>query len=67
MSLNTRGVVLYRAGQYADAVKVLGKSLEAGRGQFDGFDLFFLAMAQHRLGHREEARECLDRAIKPRS
>ncbi len=61
--LNTRGVVLYRAGHYAEAVTVLDKSLEAGDGQFDGFDLFFQAMAHHRLGHRQEARGCLDRAI----
>jgi len=61
--LNTRGVVLYRAGQYAEAVTVLDKSLEDGHGQFDGFDLFFLTMAHHRLGHREQARRCLDRAI----
>ena len=62
-SLNTRGVVLYRAGRYSDAVAILDKSLEAGKGRFDGFDLFFLAMAHHRLGHRDEARRCLDRAI----
>ncbi len=61
--LNTREVVLYRAGQYAEAVTTLEKSLKAGQGQFDGFDLFFQAMAHHRLGHREEARRCLDRAI----
>ena len=61
--LNTCGVVLYRAGQYAVAVTTLEKSLDAGKGQFDGFDLFFLAMAHYRLGHREEARRCLDRAI----
>lgn len=61
--LNTRGVVLYRAGQYAEAERVLDKSLEAGKGQSDGFDLFFLAMARHRLGHREEARQSLDRSI----
>ena len=42
---------------------VLEKSLEAGKGQFDGFDLFFLAKAHHRLGHRDVARRCLDRAI----
>jgi WD40 repeat protein/tetratricopeptide (TPR) repeat protein len=63
MYLNTRGVVLYRAGQNSNAVTILMKSLEAGHGQFDAFDLFFLAMAHHRLGHRGEARQCLDRAI----
>jgi len=63
VSLNTRGVVLYRAGQYAEAVTTLEKSLDAGHGQLGAFDLFFLAMAHHRLGDREEARGCLDRAI----
>jgi len=63
VSLNTRRVVLYRAGQYAGAVTTRDKNLKAGQGQFDGFDLFFPAMAHHRLGHREEARRCLDRAI----
>jgi tetratricopeptide (TPR) repeat protein len=61
--LNTRGVALYRAGHFAEAVTVLEKSLEAGRGQSDGFDLFFLAMAHHRLGHRAEARRCLAGAV----
>jgi tetratricopeptide (TPR) repeat protein len=63
VSLNTRGVILYRAGRYAEAVTILEQSLEAGRGQFDAFDLFFLAMAHHRLGHRDEARRCFDRAV----
>ena len=61
--LNTRGVVLYRAGRFAEALTTLDESLEAGKGEFDGFDLHFLAMAHHRLGHRDEARRCLDRAI----
>jgi serine/threonine protein kinase/WD40 repeat protein/tetratricopeptide (TPR) repeat protein len=61
-SLNTLGVALYRAGKYAQAVDTLEKSLEAGKGQFDAFDLFFLAMAHHRLNQFERARTCLDRA-----
>ena len=56
MSLNTHGVALYRAGRFAEAVAVLERSLAAGFGLYDGFDLFFLAMAHHRLGHREAAR-----------
>ncbi len=63
VSLNTRGVVLFRAGKYAEAVTTLEKSLAAGKGRYDGFDLFFLAMAHHRLGHRVDARRRLDRAI----
>jgi tetratricopeptide (TPR) repeat protein len=61
-SLNTLGVALYRAGRYAEAIEPLRKSLTSGKGQFAGFDLFFLAMAHHRLGHDDEARTFFDRA-----
>lgn len=63
-TLNTLGVVLYRAGRYAEAIDALERSLAAGRGQSDGFDLYFLAMAHHRLGHREPARACFDQAVR---
>jgi tetratricopeptide (TPR) repeat protein len=63
MSLNTLGVALYRAGKFAEAIEPLEKSLKAGKGQFDGFDLFFLSMAHHRLGQGAEARACFDRAM----
>jgi tetratricopeptide (TPR) repeat protein len=62
--VNTLGVVLYRIGRYGEAVATLERSLAAGRGQFDGFDLFFLAMAHRRLGHRPEAAGCFDRAVR---
>jgi tetratricopeptide (TPR) repeat protein len=64
LSLNTLGVALYRAGKFTDSIETLQKSLAAGKGQLAAFDLFFLAMAHHRLGHREEARGCYDRAMR---
>ncbi len=64
VSLNTMGVVLYRLGRYNDAIATLERSRAAHQGQFDGFDLFFLAMAHHRLERREKARACYDLAVR---
>jgi tetratricopeptide (TPR) repeat protein len=62
--INTLGVAEYRAGRFAEAIATLERSLAGGGGQFDAFDLFFLAMAHHRLAHRQGARGCFDRAVK---
>jgi WD40 repeat protein/Tfp pilus assembly protein PilF len=60
--LNTLGVSLYRARQYEEARDVLTRSL-AGNEGVNAYDLFFLAMARHRLGDPTAARSDFDRAV----
>jgi serine/threonine protein kinase/WD40 repeat protein len=61
--LNTLGIALYRAGRLGEAIEALEKSLKAGKSQFDGYELFFLAMAHHRLGQKAEGCACFDRGM----
>ena len=61
--LNALGVAEYRAGHYSQAIATLGRSLEASHSQYvAAFNLFFMAMSHHRLGHSEQARDCYKRA-----
>jgi tetratricopeptide (TPR) repeat protein len=61
--LNTLGVAQYRMGRYADALATLTKSekMNATKAGSHPADLAFLAMAQHHLGHENEALAMLDR------
>lgn len=67
--VDTLGSVLYRAGRFEEAIQRLG---EADRLAQDAtgrllsspvYTWYFLAMAHHRLGHREEAKKWLDKAV----
>ena len=65
--LNTLGGAQYRNGQYAAAVETLEKSLRVSKGEYAGFDLFFLAMCHAKLGERSDSRIRLQRLsiVKP--
>ncbi len=60
-ALRTLGAALYRAGRYDEAIRRLeeGNRLPGGEGLPSAWP--FLAMAHHRLGHRDEAHRWLDR------
>jgi tetratricopeptide (TPR) repeat protein len=61
--LNTLALALYRAGRYDEAIRRLDEAARGGGGSGESvvYDWPMLAMAHHRLGHREEARRWLDR------
>jgi WD40 repeat protein len=58
--LNTLGVAHYRVGDYQKAVDTLVRSAKSSKGP-SAADLAFLAMAQHQLGQKDQARATLER------
>jgi tetratricopeptide (TPR) repeat protein len=60
MILNTLGVAQYRCGLMAEALATLTRTNTLNQ-EKDPSDLAFLALAQHRLGQSEKARETLRR------
>ncbi len=61
--LNTLGATLYRAGRFDEAIRRLEEATQARNGVSVPQDSAFLALAHHRLGHRDEARRWLDRLL----
>ena len=65
--LRILGAALYRAGRFAEAIRSLEASHQVRGDDGDLRGFAFLALAHHRLGHRDEARRWLDklRAYRP--
>jgi hypothetical protein len=59
--LNILGAALYRAGRFEEAISRLNESIQALDGEGVPKQFAFLALAHHRLGHREEARRWMDK------
>jgi Tetratricopeptide repeat/WD domain, G-beta repeat/WD40-like Beta Propeller Repeat len=60
---NTLGLVLYRAGQYAEAIPVLERSLAKNNNASAPYDLFFLALCHAKHRDASRARAYFDRAV----
>jgi eukaryotic-like serine/threonine-protein kinase len=62
-ALRILGAALYRASRFEEALHRLNESIQAldGEGVPKGFA--FLAMTHHRLGHRDEAQQWLDKLV----
>jgi tetratricopeptide (TPR) repeat protein len=59
---NTLGEAYYRLGKWQDAITALDKGRSFSQGGTMG-DFFFLAMAHHRAGHKDQAQKWYDRGI----
>jgi WD40 repeat protein/tetratricopeptide (TPR) repeat protein len=65
MYLNTLGAALYRAGRFEDAIRQLTDGIQRRNGASEPQDWVFLALAHHRLGHREQALSWLQKLRRP--
>jgi tetratricopeptide (TPR) repeat protein len=61
--LRILGAALYRAGQFAEAIRSLGESHQYRGDDGDPRGFAFLALAYHHLGHREEAKRWLGKLV----
>ncbi|MHB8971324.1 MAG: tetratricopeptide repeat protein [Pirellulaceae bacterium] len=67
--MNALGTVLYRAGRFDEAVarlaetEALVQEPSEASNVSPAYTWFVLAMAQHRLGHADEAKQWLDKAV----
>jgi WD40 repeat protein len=59
--LNTLGAALYRAGRFEEAIRRLKESSQTQSGERVPRGYAFLALAHHRLGHRDESKRWLDK------
>jgi tetratricopeptide (TPR) repeat protein len=59
---NTLGAILYRAGQYREAVTELNEAVRLNPQGGTWADFLFLALAHQRVGQPEAARQALERA-----
>ena len=61
--LKTLGAALYRAGRFEEAIRRLDESIQTRGDGGDPKGFAFLALAHHRLGHRDEAKRWLDKLV----
>ena len=63
-TLNTEGVILFRAGKHAEAVAKLNAACKEHPRGGGLFDYLLLALAHHHLKHDGEARDCLKEGLR---
>jgi tetratricopeptide (TPR) repeat protein len=60
--LNTLGAALYRAARFQESIEKLEQAMKIADGQ-GAAETLFLAMAHQRLGHADEAKQWLTKAV----